>query len=214
MSVKPRPASTVELMDNSSRVYMTSRPKTMKFLSGYYVFPGGLVENDNHLLVNDLLNHWQPTTTFCHAHYVAAARELFEEVGFLLGCQHGIETIKLEMNAVEEYRSLLMDEKISFSQLLKQEGVLLNPDKLRYFGHRITPKEKPYRFDVRFFLAELPEGQTPIPDENEIDEAFWIKPVDAIQLFQEGELSMVLPTILSLQTIINYQNGGELKMPN
>ncbi|MCQ6279596.1 NUDIX hydrolase [Bacillus sp. EB600] len=214
MSVIPRPASTVVLMDELSRVYMTRRPKTMKFLSGFYVFPGGSVEEDDFLLADNLLSHWQPTTNFCPSHYIAAARELYEEVGVLLGHQQGRETIQLEKKNSEEYRRLLIAGKISFSQLLKQERIELNLDKLSYFGHRITPKDRPHRFDVRFFIAELPAGQIPIPDENEIDEAFWINPAEAIQLFQKGELSMVPPTILSLQTIINYQNGGELRMLN
>ena len=82
MSVTPRPASTVVLIDDSLRVYLTKRPKTMKFMGGYYVFPGGKVENEDFITGLDQRSHLN--TPLDHSYYVAAARELFEEIGILL----------------------------------------------------------------------------------------------------------------------------------
>lgn len=213
MTVIPRPASTVVLMDHLSRVYLTKRPETMKFFGGYYVFPGGAVEEGDYSLDNEFVKNQKRDESFDRAFYVAAARELFEEVGVLLSSTEdnlpGQFTEKSEM----EYRRLLIKGEISFLEMLKQEGLHLNLEDLNYFGHLTTPKERPIRFSTRFFLARLPKGQFPKPDLNEIDEAFWFSPVDALSAYQNGKISMGPPTILALRTIMDYQNGSPLIMP-
>jgi 8-oxo-dGTP pyrophosphatase MutT (NUDIX family) len=211
--VIPKPASTVVLIDNMSRVYLTKRPMTMKFLGGFYVFPGGSVEVEDNLVENEYVKNLDPNESFNNAHYVAAARELFEEVGVLLCCKDDGLFVELEREIEMEYRRLLVKGEISFFQLLKQEGLHLNLQCLKYFGHRITPEERPFRFDTRFFLAKLPKGQSPKPDLNEIDEAFWITPEEAITANENGKMSMANPTISSLRTIMNYQKGHPLMMP-
>ncbi len=213
MAVIPKLASTVVLMDNMSRVYLTKRPLTMKFLGGFYVFPGGSVDEEDTVLENEHIKNGNPNDSFSQAHYVAAARELFEEVGVLLGSQGAGLTVQLKKETEMEYRRQLIKGEISFLQMLKQEGLFLDIGSLTYFGYRITPEVSPFRFATRFFLAKLPKGQTPTPDMNEIDEAFWITPEEAIEAYQNGKLSMVSPTIASLRTIMNYQKGAPLMMP-
>ena len=213
MTVIPRPASTVVLMDHLSRVYLTKRPETMKFFGGYYVFPGGAVEEADYSLGSEFIKSVQREDSFDLAYYVAAARELFEEVGVLLCSQDdgspGLFTKEVEM----EYRRLLIKGKFSFLDMLKQEGLHLNLENLTYFGHLTTPKERPIRFSTRFFLAQLPKGQFPKPDLNEIDEAFWFSPEAALQANQHGEISLGRPTIHALRTIMNYKTGSPLMMP-
>jgi 8-oxo-dGTP pyrophosphatase MutT (NUDIX family) len=50
--VQPRNASTVVLLrpaDNDAfEILLTRRPPEMKFLGGYYVFPGGAVHRDDY----------------------------------------------------------------------------------------------------------------------------------------------------------------------
>lgn len=97
--------------------------------------------------------------------------------------------------------------------MLQKEELLFSNECLTYFGHRITPSVSPIRFDTRFFLTYLPEGQTPDPDKNEIDEAHWMTPQEAIDAYKSGKISLASPTITSLQTILNHQQGGPLMMP-
>lgn len=212
MIVIPKPASTVILMDEQNRVYLTKRPKTMKFLGGFYVFPGGAVEDTDdggskQIKNGDLNNPFQI------AYYVAAARELFEEVGILLCEEDDGSIVQWSLEKERNYRRLLIHGEISFLQILKQEGIYLNLNQLKYFGNLITPKGSPYRFDTNYFLSSLPLGQTPRPDNYEIDEAFWLTPEEAIAKFQKGELPMIKPTILVLQTIIHHLQGGPLMIP-
>ena len=211
MTVIPRPASTVILMDDNARVYMTKRPKTMKFFGGFYVFPGGAVDKSDYAQNSVYIRNCKQNDSFDPAHFVAAARELFEEVGVLLSSKDGDTNVKVKKET--DYRRMLLKGEISFIEMLKQEGHYLDLENLTYFGNLTTPKQNPIRFDTRFFLAKLPIGQTPKPDLNEIDEASWFFPDDALSAFENGEIFLAPPTIHALKTILNHQKGGPLMMP-
>jgi 8-oxo-dGTP pyrophosphatase MutT (NUDIX family) len=212
MSAIPRPAATVVLMDQQSRVYMTKRPETMKFMGGFYVFPGGAVEKEDALEDTEVLSG-ERTTDLDQAFYIAAARELFEEVGILL-CHHvdGSPSL-LDETTKMEYRRLLTNGEISFLHMLKKEGFTFQFEDLAYIGQIITPKMSPIRFDTRFFLAQLPNGQSPKSDDYEISDSIWISPQDALAAAESGELSLAPPTIHTLKTIILYLQGQPLVMP-
>ncbi|WP_162200609.1 NUDIX hydrolase [Mesobacillus campisalis] len=203
----PRPASTVILLDETSRVYLTKRPQTMKFLAGYYVFPGGAVEADDYIVTSDHLLRFHDAAPCGIGHYVAAARELFEEVGILLVNKQDGSEARMGEDAVSFYRKELVAGRLSFMELLKKERLKLNLDSLHYFGHFITPEISPIRFDTRFFLARLPAGQKPKPDRREIADAFWITPDRALSAFRSGRMPMVRPTLMSLKSLLNDQTG-------
>lgn len=185
----------------------------MKFLGGFYVFPGGSIEKEDNEVGSEHLINWKQNESFSHSHYVAAARELFEEVGVILCTKDDGLPVQFKEETEMEYRRLLVNGEISFLQMLKQERLHLNLDQLQYFGHRVTPEKSPIRFDTRFFLAKLPIGQSPKPDRYEIDEAVWITPDEAISAYRQGKMPMVSPTINSLFSILNHQKGGPLMMP-
>jgi 8-oxo-dGTP pyrophosphatase MutT (NUDIX family) len=212
MAVIPRPASTVVLMDSLSRVYLTKRPETMKFFGGFHVFPGGAVEDNDHVINQDLVNTNLPDHSASPGFYIAAARELYEEAGILLGNYADGTPVELPRERTKEYRNLLLNDEISFTHLLEQEMIHLDLQCLSYMGQIITPEENPIRFDTRFFLAHLPEGQVPEPDQTEIAEAIWISPEEALAAYNNKQIKLAPPTIITLETIINYQKGGELMM--
>ena len=98
--VYPRDASTVVLVrpggDGSFEILLTRRPQEMRFLGGYYVFPGGTVHRDDYSPLvlarcrglsgeearRILGSRHEPEEAL--GHWVAVVRELFEEVGVLL----------------------------------------------------------------------------------------------------------------------------------
>ncbi|PWA08140.1 hypothetical protein DCC39_15550 [Pueribacillus theae] len=215
MTKIPKPASTVVLVDDLLRVYLTKRPITMKFMGGFHVFPGGSVdlEDNDHVIESEHVRNFTQSEPFSFAYYIAAARELFEEVGILLCSSEDGLPLQFKRKTEMEYRRQLVNKEISFSQMLKQEELHLDLGSLKYFGHRITPEWRPFRFDTRFFLAKLPKDQVPKPDTNEIDEACWIFPDEALLAFKEGKVSMANATVIALQTLINYKEGGPLMMP-
>ncbi len=214
MSVTPRPASTVVLMDEMSRIYLTQRPKTMKFMGGQYVFPGGAVEKADHKVDSQFINSVNANEPADLSYYVAAARELFEEVGVLLCSTIEGSEVHLDKESVQKYRRQLLNGDISLLDMLKMEGILLNLESLTYFGNLTTPKENPIRFDTRFFMAQLPKGQSPEPDLNEIEQADWYTPEQALSAYKRREISIMPPTILALKTIMDHQNGSPLFMPD
>src|SRR4051812_44296908 len=100
MEVRPKHASTVLLVrpdaNGKFEVLLTRRPNAMRFLGGFYVFPGGSIEAQDRsekvlsrcrglsageaerILGNNL------GADLALAHWVAGIRELFEEVGIVL----------------------------------------------------------------------------------------------------------------------------------
>ncbi len=213
MTVFPKPASTVVLMDDLSRVYLTKRPVTMKFMGGFYVFPGGAVEKGDHEIETGCFKGKCCNESVELSYYVAAARELFEEAGILLcGAADGVP-VQLKEDIAAKYRSLLMEGKITFLHMLINEGLYLYLESLNYFGQIITPKMSPIRFDTRFFLARLPAGQQPKPDSKEVADACWMSPYDALAAYENGKISLAPPTIHTLKTIIEYLKGRPLNMP-
>lgn len=207
MTVIPRPASTVVLMNQMYKVYLTKRPQTMKFFGGFYVFPGGAVEENDYILGKQYETIVEEKD---QAFLVAAVRELFEEVGVLM-CKENTQSFKLDSDL--EYRRKLITGEISFTQFLKQENLTLDFESLRHFGNLITPEDKPIRFDTQFFLAKLPNGQNPIPDLFEIEEASWFSPEEALTKYRNNEILLGPPTILALETIEKYLKGCPLVMP-
>jgi len=54
------------------------------------------------------------------------------------------------------------------------------------------------RFDTRFFMAASPAGQSSYHDDNETVASMWVRPADAIQQFEAGELLLMPPTVTNL----------------
>jgi 8-oxo-dGTP pyrophosphatase MutT (NUDIX family) len=203
----PKPASTVVLMDNESRIYLTKRPKTMKFMGGFYVFPGGGMDEADQLVNEKYVKDESKDDSLTTGHYIAAARELFEEVGILLGNKENGTSLLLPKKKELLYRNQLLNREITFGEILEREELFFNVNCLSYIGQLVTPSESPIRFDTRFFLAMLPHGQQPHPDRSEIDDAFWITPEEALLLFENKKIKLSAPTILTLEAVIKYKNG-------
>jgi len=212
MTAIPRPASTVVLMDSNSQIYLTKRPKTMKFMGGFFVFPGGAVEQGDHLSDGMIRTCGERNPSVNLSYYTAAARELLEEAGVLLCCKENGSAVLLPEETITEYRRLLVSGQITFWDMLDKEDLYLNLDNLRYFGNLVTPKPNKIRFDTRFFAANLPYGQSPCPSSQEIDEAYWLTAEKALTAYHAGEISLAPPTILSLLTIIDHLHGAPLEM--
>lgn len=227
---KIRDASTVLLIRENGpseiEVFMTRRPKSMVFLGGFHVFPGGRVDMEDaapealeicrgltpERAREALGNAREPGQSL--AHYVAAVRELFEEVGILLAYKGdalvGDLFTPAEGPELEAIRSAMEDGDIVFADFMREHQLECALDQLRYFSHWITPPGPPRRFDTRFFLAKLPPGQEPSPHATEVEECVWITPADALCLHEKGEMQLIPPTIASLRTLTDHAGLDEL----
>ena len=221
--VVPKPAASVLLVRPGTRtpieVYMIRRQKSMRFLGGFYAFPGGKVDaadGDPTLLARCrglspeaaariLPDHdGLPALAF----WVTALRELLEETGLLLVSDragHPIPAGDPTVAArVDEMRQGMMTESARLVDLLVAEDWYLDVAPLRYLSHFITPPGGPIRFSARFFLAPLPAGQSPRLFTEETSEGFWIEPEAGVARYEADRMPMAEPGESGLRYLAGF----------
>jgi 8-oxo-dGTP pyrophosphatase MutT (NUDIX family) len=96
-------------------------------------------------------------------------------------------------------------------ELSEEAGIVLaDPQALVEFSRWITPEEVAIRFDTRFFLAELPDGQEPKVDGQECVAQGWFTPQGALDAFAREEIALVFPTIKHLEQLGAFSSVSEL----
>lgn len=227
--VPPMPASTViPLRENNGgiEVYMTQRSPRLKFLGGFYVFPGGALDKQDYASeaisrcvgvepaqAKKILNS-ELSPEVCLGHWIAGIRELFEEAGILLVYDKRGNipdfNIRRVRKKIDGYRALIQQGKISMNEMMKKNDFRYAVDQLVYFSHWVTPPGPPKRFDTRFFITVTPETQRPRFHTGEVKEGIWLTPGEALKKTMNREWRMIPPTIISLQTIAQYKTIEEL----
>jgi 8-oxo-dGTP pyrophosphatase MutT (NUDIX family) len=87
-------------------------------------------------------------------------------------------------------------------ELAEEVGIELPADaELVGWSRWITPEVVPVRFDTHFFVAYAPPHSPPKPDGAEITDAGWFAPRRALDSHRAGELSLVFPTIRTLERL-------------
>lgn len=225
----PQPASTVVLLrpdqSNGFEVYLNRRPDKMDTYAGVYVFPGGRVEeSDCSASMIGLTRGVTPIEAqqrlgvelppeVCLGYWVAAARELFEEVGihFFLNQNESSHLSDLQLvQRVAGQRSGLQRGEIAFADLLRSERLCCDLARLTYFFHRVTPEHYHVRFDTRFYLAALPAGQMPLDASEEVSESLWLSPQLALECYEGGNFPMMPPTLMVLRTLCSHGSWATL----
>jgi 8-oxo-dGTP pyrophosphatase MutT (NUDIX family) len=199
-------------------VYMIRRQKSMRFLGGFYAFPGGKVEpadgSEEAIVRCRGVSSAAALAAFPVADgipplafWVTAARELVEETGLLVGCDADGRPVDLRdpevRDRVERLRRALVGEEAPFHVLLGREGWHLDLAPFRYLSHFITPPSSPIRFTARFFLAPVPPGQDALHGDEEASEGFWIDPAEGYLRFRRGEMPMADPA----ESALGYLSG-------
>jgi 8-oxo-dGTP pyrophosphatase MutT (NUDIX family) len=225
----PLPASTVVLVrpdrEGRAEVYLNRRPETMDTYAGVYVFPGGRVEQ--HDWSEEMLNltrgvlpaearlalESELEAEVCLGHWVAAVRELFEETGvhfFVNAATLGFDVKEIAQRLASK-RHALQQGEISLSSLLGTEQLACDLSQLRYFFHRVTPDHYKIRFDTRFYVAALPNNQTPLPSSEEVAESLWMTPDMALAKSESGKFPMMPPTIAVLRILAGHKSWQALR---
>ena len=223
-------ASTVLLVrpDSNAKfeILLTRRPFEMKFMGGFYVFPGGSVGKEDwservlkrcrglsaaqaQRILGDHLS-----AELSLAHWVAGLRELFEEVGILLcvtekGEEPNMGNEELARRVAQK-RKALVAGSLDFGSFLESEDFYCDLDRAVYFSHRTTPEIYPIRFDTRFYLASLPAGQTALSRSEEVADSLWIAPGQALNQAAQRDLPLVPPTTLMLQNLTAFDSWHSL----
>lgn len=176
--VVPRPSATVLLVRDADpwEVLLVHRPGGADFAPGAYVFPGGTVHQDDAAFEDEI--------------GAAAVREVFEEVGILLARGATDADCDKVRNLIETGHT--------FSEALKHVAVEPAFNDLVMFARWITPARLRRRYDARFFLARMPDGQAVHPQEGEVTDWLWISPAAALET---PDITLVYATRAILESV-------------
>jgi len=95
-------------------------------------------------------------------------------------------------------------------EVAEEAGIELSgPEALVKLSRWITPREIRIRFDTHFFLADAPPGSEPRCDGHECVDAGWFTPREALAAYERGELSLVFPTIKTLEQLAGFGSAAE-----
>ncbi|QIY97370.1 NUDIX hydrolase [Streptomyces sp. S1D4-11] len=220
--VLPKRAATVMLLKDTPStpvVHMLRRRASMAFAGGAYAYPGGGVDprDDEHQI------RWAGPTrawwakrlgtdeTSAQAVVCAAVRETYEEAGVLLAGPTP-DTVVGDTTGEdwEADRAALVARGLSFAEFLDRRGLVLRSDLLGVWTRWITPEFETRRYDTWFFVAALPEGQRTRNASTEADRTVWIRPADAADGYDKGELLMMPPTVATLRQLIPYDSAADV----
>lgn len=144
--VRPRDAASLILLRGKGpdlELLAGRRPKTVKFMPGVWVFPGGAIdpEDGKKWRVETGGAHLPPRLARCAR---AALRETWEEVGVLVGRRGE----PLSLPAEDRHR--LSPVEAAYAECEVSAAL----DTLTYIGRAITPTPVFRRYNTRFFLAD------------------------------------------------------------
>ncbi|MEC3975038.1 NUDIX hydrolase [Amycolatopsis sp. H20-H5] len=215
----PKDAATVMLLHDGPaglEVFLQHRVKGMPFAGGMTVFPGGGVDKRD----ADASVSWAGPTaaewaawfscdeSLARALVCAAVRETFEESGVLLaGTADGVLA---DVTPYQHARQALVSREISLAAFLADAGLTLRADLLRPWANWLTPEQEPRRYDTRFFVATLPEGQQADGATTEADSSGWQRPEEAIDDAREGRRMLMPPTWITLTELAEYPAAADV----
>ena len=96
-------------------------------------------------------------------------------------------------------RLALEARELTFGAYLADAGLVLRTDLLGAWAHWITPSFEPRRFDTRFFVAVLPEGQAVGELAREADRALWAPLSEVLAAVEAGAAGDAAADVLHLQ---------------
>ena len=189
-AVQAKPAATVMLLRDTPQgieVFMLRRTTAAAFAGGMYVFPGGKVDAAD--------------GSGDEGYVVAAIRECYEEAGVLLATDANGAMVA-DGHPALAHRQAVYDGDVDLRALCEAHRLLPAIDDLVWVSHWITPVgESSRRFDTRFFIAVAPLEQSSRHDDNETIASAWVRPRDALRQHEQGELTMMPPTIKNLEFV-------------
>jgi 8-oxo-dGTP pyrophosphatase MutT (NUDIX family) len=228
--VHPRNAATIVLSrpDKAGgfQVLLTRRPEQMRFLGGFYVFPGGAVHESDYApealaRCRGMSGHQASALLggghgpdVALGHWVAAVRELFEEVGVLLCETHAGQTLHVNdettKQRLEQKRRAIVLKQMDIGSLLESEDLYCDLSRAVYFDHWVTPDIYPIRFDARFYMAAMPPHQRPLTRSEEVTDAVWLTVREALKRNDRRDFPLIPPTTTVLQNLSRFASWESL----
>jgi 8-oxo-dGTP pyrophosphatase MutT (NUDIX family) len=209
-----RAAATVVMLRDGAQgleVFLIKRHGLSDVLGGAYVFPGGKVDAldaqlDMHAHVDvppetlhAALGEPQLDELAAAALHVAALREAFEETRVLYAQDADAARAAMAWDLLREGRA--------FDEVLALMSLRLQASHLQPWSRWVTPAVGGVvrkRFDTRFFLATVPQGQVPRHDDHEATESAWLAPREALQMYWDRAIELAPPQIMSLAHLARH----------
>lgn len=196
-----RPAATLVIFregeGGSPELLIMQRSRDMAFAAGALVFPGGRVDEGDHVLA---ARHAHAFPQDEAAARIGAIRETLEESGLGIGLSPMpdgavLAEIRRRMEAGEGFAALLADFSIGFDLDALIPFARWRPDSLKHA--RI--------YDTRFYLARLPEGSPdPVADATETIRLFWSGAGAVLDSADRGEAHIIFPTRRNLERLAQF----------
>ena len=95
-------------------------------------------------------------------------------------------------------------------ELHEEASVQADPDNLILIAHWVTPEIETRRYDTRFFLTRMPDGQEAHHDESETTDLVWLTPGDAIERCRRGEIHLPPPTWTTVSRMRRHSTLDDL----
>ncbi len=219
-TVPAKDAATIAVVRDGDRgleAFLMRRNSGMAFAPGMYVFPGGRVDDEDGeplTWIGPPPSEWARRfgcdDGLARRLVVAAVRETFEETGVLLAGPDE-DTVVGDTTDLDDARDALENKELTFSRFLADHGLVLRTDLLGAWAHWITPAFEPRRYDTRFFVAALPEGQRIDTVSTEADRSLWAPLVDVLAHVDRGEAAMLPPTAVTCRELSSLSASEVLK---
>jgi 8-oxo-dGTP pyrophosphatase MutT (NUDIX family) len=215
--VTPRPSATVVVVregEDAPEILLVRRRAGDAF-GNSYTFPGGVIdpdESDSRPVCSGLTADDADTilgVTDGLDYYSAAIRELFEETGILLA-KDDQGNWPRDTAVYAEKRVSVDRGDLPWPEFLRDEGLCMAADALKYFAWWITPEVSPKRWTTRFFAAALPAGQLAEHDGTELTDSRWLTAKDALALQRAGNLKLPQPTRRNLNLLEDLDSVAAL----
>jgi 8-oxo-dGTP pyrophosphatase MutT (NUDIX family) len=195
-------AATIVLLregTSAPEIFMVKRARSMGFAGGMMVFPGGKVDAQDAALAADpaLAPGFDALDPVDARARVAAVRETFEEAGVLVTRGPAVaEDVR------REWRPRVARTEVPFVDFLRTAGHRLDPALLTPFAHWCPPENlDARRFDTRFYLAAMPDGEDALHDGEESTTSHWITAADALAQAEAGTARVIFPTKCNLHRL-------------
>jgi 8-oxo-dGTP pyrophosphatase MutT (NUDIX family) len=204
--VPAKPAATLVLFrdraEGPPEILMVERATTMAFAGGAIVFPGGRVDEDDHLLAS----RQSAIDPECAAARVAAIRETIEESGVPIGILGDVQP-----DWLTTARAALHDRQ-PFSTLIDAANLSVDFKALVPFA-RWRPNFKESRvFDTRFYIARAPDDlPEAIVDATENVRTFWDSAQATIDAALRGDVHVIFPTHRNLERLALFASFDEAR---
>ncbi|MGH7725345.1 MAG: MBL fold metallo-hydrolase [Candidatus Eiseniibacteriota bacterium] len=184
---RPRPLAAAIVLYRrvpALEIYWVRRSDGLAFLGGFHAFPGGrLVEEDREAGADPLV--------------ACAVRETFEETGVLLA--RGARRVPRERR--DEARKEMLEDRLRLPAFLAAESLVLEAQDFTPAGRWIAPPFSPGGFDTQFFLAELPDSESPDVWPGELAEGEWITPAEGLARWRANRAMLAAPALYLLREL-------------